>query len=390
MAPLFHSKRVPEPGYFLVIDNWKKQAAADGRDVIDLSVGASDLPPPKEALEELRAASHDPGTYSYCLKNKTMPLLEAACAWFKRRYNVPLDPSSEALSLVGSQEGLAHLLLATTDPGDSVLMLDVAYPSYWGALKIAGVKPVFLPLSADGLPDFCRVPAADAASCKVVLLNYPNNPTTTTADDSFFERTINFCKHHGLLLIHDNPYVDQVYSGRASSPLALPGGRDVCVELFSFAKSFHLAGFRLGFALGNASAIAALESVKSPVDFNQYLGIQRMGIVCLNLPDERVKADAQIWHERAARLVSKLGDVGWELSMPKSGMYLWGRLPPGCGTDDLSFCQSLVASEGVALSPGRGFGPGGFGHVRFALVAPVDRLEDAAARIGRFIAQQNK
>ncbi|KAJ9534275.1 hypothetical protein QJQ45_007048 [Haematococcus lacustris] len=240
-------------------------------------------------------------------------------------------------------EGLAHLLLAVADQGDTILMCDVAYASYWGAVQVAGLQPAFLQLDDALLPRFDAVDPAVASQAKVLLLNYPNNPTAATATNEFFSAAIAFCLQHDILLVHDNPYVDLVYEGVAPSPLCLPGGMDCCIELFSFAKSYHIAGFRLGWALGNTDAMAALEAVKAPIDFNQYRGIQRMGVTCLTMPQQRVKADAQEWKRRAAGLVQALAQEGWAVRMPASG---------------------------------------GHGYVRISLVHPEERLREAAARIG--------
>ncbi|PNH04836.1 LL-diaminopimelate aminotransferase [Tetrabaena socialis] len=412
--PAFRSSRVPASGPFLQMDIAKTAARKNGVVVVDLSIGASDLAPPAEALETLKASVDDPATHSYCLKSGTQPLLEAAVGWYGERYGLQLDPGAEALSLIGAQEGLAHALLAVADAGDAILMTEVAYPSYFGAVQVAGLQPVYMRLGPDLLPLLDAVEQADLRRAKVLLLNYPNNPTSAVASAEFFQRAIDLCRANGILLIHDNPYVDLVFGGGTSpSPLCLPGGRECVLELFSFAKSFHLGGFRLGFALGNRNAIASLEAVKGPIDFNQYKGIMRMGITCLGLPREVLLRDALVWQRRAAALVEALRREGCEVSMPTAalvsclggpegtachdvralvslplaaaaapppGMYLWLRLP-GQGADDVSFCQQLVARTGVALAPGQGFGPGGRGFVRVALVQPEEVLATCAVQI---------
>ncbi|KAF6258817.1 class I and II aminotransferase [Scenedesmus sp. NREL 46B-D3] len=355
------SARTPDSGAFLVMDAAKSSARAAGKDIMDLSVGSSDLAPPQEALEAVQASLNDPASHKYCLKSGTMPLLQAAVDWFDRTYGVRLDPETQALSLLGSQEGLAHLLMAVADPGDGILMTDVAYPSYFGAVRIAGLQQEYVPLHPDTrLADLSRVDAAAAARCSCLLLNYPNNPTGAVADEAFWRDVLRFCEQHDLLLVHDNPYVCQVYDRDAAvSPLSLPGAVSRCVELFSFAKSYQLGGFRLGLALGNAQAIAALEAVKASIDFNQYLGIQRMGAACLQLPQQRVRDYTAVWQRRAAALVQHLQQHGWQLPEPQACMYVWAKLPEDVQLDDLQFCQQLVAETGVALAPGRGFGPGG-------------------------------
>lgn len=382
---MFRSRRTPTGGgVFLEMDRAKAEARAQGLAVVDLSIGASDLPPPPEALQALKQTIDDPSTYGYCLKSGTLPFLEAATVWYFRRYGVQLDPRREALSLIGSQEGLAHLLIAIADPGDVSLMCDVAYPSYFGAVVVAGLEAYLMPLGEHLLPDLWAVPEEVARRAKAVLLNYPNNPTAALASEAFFMGALEFCRRYDLLLIHDNPYLDQALEP-TPSPLALPGGRERVVELFSFSKSYHLAGLRLGFALGNAEAIASLEALKAPIDFNQYLGIQRMGMAALAVPQERLLADAQTWARRRQAMVAALAQQGWQVPLPTACMYLWARLPPGLAMDDLVFAKELVAQTGVALSPGRAFGPGGVGYVRFALVQPEEVLRQSAAKIGGFM-----
>ena len=318
-----------------------------------------------------------------------MPFLTSCVEWYEKLFpGIKLDPGSEALMLIGSQEGLAHALLSSADPGDAIVMPDIAYASYFGAVTVASLETITVPFKHNSkgqfLPDLASVDdAALLSKAKILLLNFPNNPTSATADEAFFLQAIDLCKRHTLLLIHDNPYIDQTYDiDHALSPLSLPGGRDVCIELFSLSKSYHLAGFRCGFALGNKDAIKALEDTKSPIDFNQWLGVQRMAQTCLNsVPRERVRQDAQVWKKRAACLTGELRDrCQWHFAMPSSCMYLFGQLPEGF-TDDLAFCLDLLTRTGVAISPGRAFGPGGIGRCRFALVQDETRLIEAAGRI---------
>ncbi len=387
---MFRSSRTPTGGgVFLEMDSAKTSAGSRGLSIIDLSIGASDLAPPPEALQALKIAVDDPNTYGYCLKSGTLPFLQACTDWYARRYGLELDPSRQALSLIGSQEGLAHLLMAIADPGEVLLMCDVAYPSYFGAATIAGLQTHLMPLGPDLLPDLSSVPAEVAKTAKALLLNYPNNPTAALAGQEFWQRALEFCTQHSLLLIHDNPYLDQTLEP-TFSPLSLPGGPERVIELFSFAKSYHLAGFRLGFALGNSQAIAGLEALKAPIDFNQYVGIQRMGMAALEVSQERLQAYAQTWANRREAMVSALAEQGWQVPLPQACMYLWAALPVGLGLNDLEFAKDLVAQTGVALSPGRAFGPGGVGYIRFALVQPEAVLREAAEKIGRFIRRHTK
>ncbi|APD09339.1 MULTISPECIES: aminotransferase class I/II-fold pyridoxal phosphate-dependent enzyme [Thermus] len=366
--------RVPEPSVFLVVDEAKRRARERGVELIDLSIGSTDLPPPEAPLMALREALSDPRTYGYCLKSCTLPFLEAATTWYQGRYGVPLDPKREALALIGSQEGLAHLLLALTEPEDLLLLPEVAYPSYFGAARVASLRTYPIPLRPDGLADLKRVPEAVLREAKVLLLNYPNNPTGAVADWGYLEEALALAKRYGLWLIHDNPYVDQVYEGEAPSPLALPGAKERVVEFFSLSKSYNLAGFRLGFALGSEEAIGRLERVKGVIDFNQYAGILRLGVAALQTPREVTRGYAQVYRERALGMARAL-EGALALLPPRATMYLWGRLPQG--VDDLDFALRLV-ERGVALAPGQGFGPGGRGFVRIALVRPLEDLLRAA------------
>ncbi|MEJ2667703.1 MAG: aminotransferase class I/II-fold pyridoxal phosphate-dependent enzyme, partial [Deinococcales bacterium] len=329
-----------------------------------------------------------PQSYGYCLHACTRPLREAVVRWFARRYGEPpLDPDLHVLPLIGSQEGMAHLLLAIADPGDTVLMPDPAYPSYFGAAALAGVRRVALPLLAERgfLPDLEAVAPADAEAARALVLSYPNNPTAGVADAAFFDAAVDFARRHDLLLIHDFPYVDTVFGDyRAPSLLARPGGLELGIELYSCSKSFHLAGLRMGWAVGHPDAIAALARVKGAVDFNQYLGAQRAAIAALEQPPERLRADAERFRARRDALVTALNGVGWETPSPQASMYVWTRLPAG-RTDSFAFCLELVREAGVALAPGRAFGERGEGYVRFALVQEPEALRLAVDRIRRWL-----
>ena len=376
------ARAVPE-SVFLLMDQAKARRRAAGEEVIDLSIGSSDLPPPREAMEELARAALEPETYGYCLKSCTRPFLEAATAWFARRFGRRFDPDTEALTLIGTQEGLGHLLLAVLDPGDLLLMPEVAYPSYWGAAAVAGAEVWPVPLDADYRPDLEAVPPEVADRARALLLNFPNNPTAAVADRAYFQRALAFAEEHDLLLVHDNPYVDFLFEGEALPLLAVEGARERAIELFSFSKSYHLGGVRLGFALGHPDAVAALERVKAPIDFNQYAGILRMGIRALNLPLERIRRDVAVFKKRRDALLAALRRYGVALPAPKASLYLWMPLPRGL--DDVAFALRLVEQAGVALAPGQGFGPGGKGYVRFALVQPPEVLEEAARRVAAFL-----
>ena len=370
---------------FALMDRAKAQARARGLDVIDLSIGSSDLPPPAEVLSALRDATSDPATYRYPLHSDTAELRHAASTYLQRRFHVTADPEREILPLIGAQEGLAHLLLAVTDPGDTILLPDPGYPPYLGAARLAGLNAHRLPLLAENafLPDLQSIPADVRGGAKVLLLNYPNNPTSATAPLSFFEEAVAFCRAHDLLLVHDHPYAEMTFGEyRAPSALEVPGAADVTVELHSFSKSFHMGGFRVGFAAGNASALASLARVKGAVDFHQYLGIQRAAAHALTLPERVVREGAGVFETRRNALLEALSERGWTAPVPQASMYVWWALPtPLAREDSVSFAVRLARETGLALAPGAAFGPSGEGYVRFALVREPQALREAVARL---------
>ena len=371
---------------FNTMDRAKATARDSGLELIDLSIGSSDLSPPRASLRALREATHDPSTYGYCLHDGTRPLRAAAADWLAGRFDIGIDPDEQVLSLIGSQEGFANLLLAVTDPNDTILCPDPAYPSYYGAIALAGLKAHMLPLTEENgfLPDLSSVDPDATARSRVMVLSYPNNPTAAVANEAFFEEAVAFCRAHDILLVHDFPYVDMTFGGyRAPSVLSVEGAFDVAVELYSCSKSFHMGGFRIGWAAGNADAVAALAQVKGCIDFNQYLGIQRAAIAALKGEEEQ-DSFAPVFEARRDALIDALTGIGWRAPVPRAGMYVWTRLPSGFD-DSFDFCIRLTRSTGVCLAPGRAFGATGEGFVRFALVRPPEILQRAVERIRDFL-----
>lgn len=374
---------------FATMDAAKARARAKGLELIDLSIGSSDLAPPAVALEALRRATYDPETYGYCLFSGTAPQRRAVAAWFGARYGVSLDADEQVLPLIGSQEGFANLLLATTDPGDLILLPDPGYPSYYGAVALAGLEMHAVPLEAENgfLPELGAIPERVARRAKVLVLSYPNNPTAAVATPELMREAVAFCREHRILLVHDFPYVDTVYGDyRAPSVLAQPGGLETAVELYSCSKSFHMGGFRIGWAAGNAAAIAALARVKGAVDFNQYRGIQAMAVAALEAGAEVTREAARVFEARRDALVGALRRAGWEVPTPQASMYVWAPLPKG--TDSFAFAVAAAEQTGVCVAPGRAFGERGEGYVRFALVRDAAVLARAAARLATFLEER--
>ncbi len=374
---------------FNTMDAAKCEATNRGLEIIDLSLGSSDLPAPPKAMNALIQAVRDPATHGYCMHSGTLPLREAAAAWFARRYRDTLDPVRNVEVLIGSQEGFGHLLLAVTDPGDLILVPDPGYPSYFGAVELAGLDMVTVPLLEENqfLPDLSAIPDEIARRARALVLSYPNNPTSAVATDRFMQEVIDFCEANDILLIHDFPYVDMVYGDyEAPSALAQPGGMDTAVELYSCSKSYHMGGFRVGWAAGNPDAIQALTQVKSALDFNPYLGIQLAAVAALNQPRSETRRAAQVFEKRRDVLVAALNAAGWPADRPQASMYVWTRFP-AAGRDSFDFAVSLVQNTGVCVAPGSAFGERGEGFVRFALVREPEALERAVQHIQRFLSQ---
>jgi aspartate/methionine/tyrosine aminotransferase len=374
---------------FADMDWAKAQAKSQGQTIIDLSLGSSDLPTPRPILDTIAAALHDPTTHGYLLHQGTGDLRKAIAVWYEQRFGLAVNPETEVLTLIGSQEGTAHLPLAILNPGDVALLLDPGYPSHAGGVYLAGGEIYPMPLLPENhfLPVFADIPGSVLSKAKLMVLSYPHNPTTAIAPLSFFQEAVAFCQGHDLVLVHDFPYLDLVFDDTALPPSMLQADPDkACsIEFFTFSKSHNMGGFRIGFAIGNPQLITALKQIKAVVDFNQYQGILQGAIAALQSPPEVVANTVTIFAERRSALVRALATIGWSVPLPQATMYVWAKLPPQWSGNSVAFCQQLVAATGVALSPGAGFGPTGEGYVRFALVKDPHTLEIAVTKIGEFL-----
>ncbi len=373
---------------FADMDSAKSQAKAAGMAVIDLSLGSSDLPTDAFILEAIAEALNDPNTHGYSLFGSTLDFREAVAAWIQQRFDITVDPETEILPLIGSQEGTAHLPLALLNPNDFALLQDPGYPSHYGGIHLAGGQVYGMPLLAENnfLPVFADIPTAVLAQSKMMVLSYPHNPTTATASLEFLQSAVKFCQQHDLALIHDFPYLDLVFDG-SIQPSILQADRDrlLSIEFFTMSKSYNMGGFRVGFAVGNRELIKALRQIKAAVDFNQYQGIMRGAIKALAGDRASIDRVVTTFQERRDVMIDALKAIGWDIPKPSATMYLWAKLPDRYAHDSVKFCLALIKSTGVALSPGSGFGKHGEGYVRFALVHPPEVLREAATKIGMFL-----
>ena len=359
--------------------------------LLDLSLGSTDLQPPEAAIEAIAAQLGQPASASYCLHAATLPFRSAVADWAQRRFGVKVDAETEVLLLVGSQEGTAHLPLAVLNPGDRALLLDPCYPSHLGGLHLASAEPVLLPLDPEAgwRPDFDALSPEQWDDLKLMVLGYPHNPTATTGQQAWLDEAAARAVRHGLVLAHDNPYVDLALDGEAPALLRTPHWRDCGIEFFSFSKGWCLGGYRLAFAIGAEWLISALRQLKGVVDFNQSLALQAGAIAALEQAPHWPEQLRQEYRQRRDRMADALEAVGWPVRRPSMALYLWLELPPQArerswGSE--AFCAALLEATGVALTPGNGFGPGGEGWLRLALVHPVAELEAGAARIGTWLA----
>ena len=372
---------------FADMDQAKARALASGRDLIDLSLGSSDLPAAPHVIEAIAKSLPDPSTHGYLLFHGTQAFRQAAASWYMQKFGIPVDPETEVLPLIGSQEGTAHLPLAVLNPGDFALLLDPGYPSHAGGVYLANGQIYPMPLRAENgfLPVFEEIPAPVLAQSRMMVLSYPHNPTTAIAPRSFFHKAVGFCQAHNLVLVHDFPYPDLVFEADAPSILQADPDKSVSIEFFTLSKSYNMGGFRIGYAIGNAQLIRALRQVKAAIDFNQYLGILNGAVAALTGPQAGVKAAVATFRQRRDAFINALHRSGWQVTTPAATMYIWAKLPEPWAKDSIKFCTQLVESTGVAASPGAGFGKSGEGYVRFALVHPPAVLEKAVDRIANFL-----
>jgi len=372
--------RLP-PYVFNITSELKAQARARGEDIIDFGMGNPDQPTPAHIVAKLVEAAQRSNTHRYSASRGIPRLRQAICNWYHKRYAVELDPENEAIVTIGSKEGLAHLALATVSPGDAVLVPNPAYPIHPYGFVIAGADIHYVTL-VPGVDFFDELEKSIRGSWpvpKMLVLNFPGNPTTQCVDLEFFEKVVAIAREHGIWVIHDLAYADIVFDGYvAPSILQVPGAKEIAVESFSLSKSYNMPGWRVGFMCGNPKLIAALARIKSYLDYGMFTPIQVAAITALEGPQECVGQIRDMYRSRRDVLCDGLTSAGWEVEKPKATMFVWARIPEAYRhLGSLEFSKLLINEAKVAVSPGIGFGEYGDDHVRFALIENEHRTRQA-------------
>ena len=380
--------RLP-PYIFGIVNELKMEARRRGEDIIDLGMGNPDLPTPKHIVNKLIEAAKNPRNHRYSASKGIYKLRLAITDWYRRSYDVELDPELESVVTIGAKEGLSHLALATLGPGDVVLVPDPTYPIHAYSVVIAGGDLRSVPLMGEG-DFFQRLLAATEQTWpqpKMLIISFPHNPTTKVVDINFFEDLVAFARDHHMMIVHDLAYGDIVFDGyRAPSLLQVKGAKDVGVEFFSLSKSYNMPGWRVGFALGNARMLSALARLKSYFDYGVFQPVQIAAIIALNEDQECVRDTVEIYRRRRDVLINGLKRAGWEIEKPKGTMFVWGEIPdPFKKVGSVEFSKLLLREGLVAVSPGVGFGKYGEGFVRFALVENEARIRQAVRGIQKVL-----
>lgn len=370
-----------DTGIFVQLAGIKAERLARGEEVIDFSVGAPNIPPAEEIIRVLTSEAEKPENYVYALRDHPH-LLDTVAAWYGRRYSVALDPATEIVSLAGSQEGFNDIPMAVVDPGDYVLVPDPCYPAFVDGPKLAGAQIYYMPMTPenDYIIDLDAIPEEIAEKASLIIVNYPNNPTTAVAPPEFYEKLIAFAKKYNIWVLADNAYADLVFDGEyGGSFLEFEGARDVGVELNTLSKTYGLAGARIGFCLGNAELIARIKKIKSG-DYGMFIPFQLAAAAAISGDQSVVAATRDAYQARRDILCDAFDAIGWKMPRSKATMFVWAQLPEGF-TDSAEFCKQLLAETGVLVTPGASFGPSGEGHIRIALVRSEEEMRRAAELI---------
>ncbi len=374
--------KVLHPYLFAELDRRKQEKLEQGVDVIDLGVGDPDLPTPQPIVEALKRSAQNPENHRYPSYVGMKAYREAVAQWYKRRFDIDLNPDSEVIALIGSKEGIAHFPLAFVQEGDVVLCPDPAYPVYKIGTIFAGGEPYTMPLKEenDFLPDIGSIPKDVVDRAKIIWINYPNNPTSASATEEFYRDLIRWAKKHNIIVASDNAY-SEIYLGdeKPISILQIEGAKDVAIEFHSLSKTYNMTGWRIGMAVGNEELVRALGKVKTNIDSGQFNAIQEAGITALNMPESELDKLRAIYRERRDVMTSALKKLGLKPLESDVTFYVWTKVPEGYTSAD--FVGRLIDESGIVCTPGNGFGEAGEGYFRISLTVPTERLVEAAKRI---------
>ncbi len=384
----YRIKRLP-PYVFAQVQTLKLEARQRGEDIIDFGMGNPDQPTPPHIVDKLIEASKKAKNHRYSASRGITKLRHAITGWYKRNYDVDLDPETEAIVTIGSKEGIAHLALATIGPGDVVLTPTPTYPIHMYSFIIAGgeVRGIELRQDSDFFDDLLRVYRQTLPRPRILVINFPHNPTTAVVDLEFFKKIVAFAKEHDVIVIHDLAYADIAFDGyKAPSFLQVPEAKDVGVEFYTLSKAYNMPGWRVGFCVGNREVVGALAKLKSYLDYGIFQPIQIASTVALNGPQDCVKDVVQRYQNRRNVLVNGLNRIGWQVALPRATMFVWARIPDSFRhMGSLEFSKLLLREAKVAVSPGIGFGEGGDEFVRFALVENEHRTRQALRGIRKVL-----
>jgi LL-diaminopimelate aminotransferase len=371
-----------KPYLFVEINKKIAEKKAKGEEIVSFAIGDPDIPTPSHIVERLCQAAKDPANHRYPESEGLPELHQAIAEWYKKRFNVILDPATEVLPLIGSKEGIGHIAFCFIDPGDIALVPDPAYPVYSVGTQLAGGRPYYLSLKAENgfLPNLTSVRDFVLKQTRVLWLNYPNNPTGAVAGLDFFNTVVEFAKKNNILVCHDGPYSEVAFDGyQPVSFMQADGAREIGVEFHSLSKSYNMTGWRIGMVVGNAEAVGALRTLKSNLDSGIPQAIQYMAIEALNGPQDSIPEHNAIYQRRRDLIVEVLNRIGLEVAVPKASLYVWAKVPEGYNSVDLT--TDLLDQVGVAVTPGVGYGRSGEGYVRLSLTIPDASLVKGLSRL---------
>lgn len=364
-----------------------RKLESTGADIIRLDIGNPDMPPDDSVISALYEHATSPSNHGYSGYRGIPSFREAVSRFYRRRFDVKLDPETEVLPLIGTKEGIINLTLAYIADGDVALVPDVGYPSYAMGTQLAGGRVEYIPTNPDGyLLDVSQLSTTVFDKAKLLWVNYPNNPTGAIATQEFYSDLLELSRKHDILLASDNPYVDITYDGyKATSCLQVPNAKEYAVEFFSLSKTYNMAGWRIGAIVGNSEALKHVLKVKSNVDGGHFKAIYEAGAIALDtIGDEWITERNNIYQSRRDILFEALPKMGLSAKLPKASLYLWAKIPPQFGNDDVTFVNRLLAEAHVSLAPGSAYGPGGNGYVRLSVSTPTERLKEAISRITKW------